>query len=206
MPRKAAKSGKSAMWTKPAVLVKTRTARVLALSIVFVTVAMLIGVAGREPAQRDVAALPVQPATSKAAAIATETTGAPNRASSAPSNRPASALKPSVVTTVTETRLASTAPVSVQEPEVITIIGCLERDDDKFRLGDTEGENAPQGRSWSTGFLKRKNRSVDVVDARNRFKLADRVGERVRATGVLVDGDIELRSLRRVATSCEKEA
>jgi hypothetical protein len=52
----------------------------------------------------------------------------------------------------------------------------------------------------------RSNRSVDVVDTRNRLKLEDHVGERVSATGTLVDGDMQLRSLRRVASSCAKDA
>ena len=89
---------------------------------------------------------------------------------------------------------------------MITITGCLERDDDTFRLNDTEGENVPRSRSWKGGFLTRRNRSVDVVDARNRLRLEDHVGARVSATGTLVDGDMQIRSLRRVSASCADEA
>ena len=206
MSRKSAKSGKSAMWAKPALVLKTRTARALALAIVFVMGAMFIVVAGREPSPPDVAAVDVPLAKPEPTVGTARTTAPANRAPSARPATSAPAPKPSVVTTVTDTRVASTAAAPAQDPEVITITGCLEQDDDKFRLEDTEGEDAPQSRGWTTGFLKRKNRSVDVIDARNRFKLADHVGERVRATGALVDGDIQLRSLRRIASSCEQEA
>jgi hypothetical protein len=85
-------------------------------------------------------------------------------------------------------------------------MGCLEGDEGEFRLTNTAGEDAPRARSWKGGFLRRSNRSVDVVDAVNRLRLADHVGERVSATGTLVDGDMQLRSLRRVASRCDEDA
>jgi hypothetical protein len=84
----------------------------------------------------------------------------------------------------------------------VTITGCLERDSDAFRLKDTAGQNAPKARSWKSGFLKKGSASIDVVDAANRLKLTDHVGERVSVTGVLADREIHVRSLRRVAASC----
>jgi hypothetical protein len=160
--------------------------------VVFATAAACIVLARRQASQPDTAAPELQP---QAATAAQDTIG---------SRATTGAPKPTAVAPVSETtRVASAA---AQEAHAITITGCLERNDDKFRLKDTEGENSPQSRSWKAGFLRRSNRAVDVVDTRNRFKLAEHVDERVSATGTLVDGDMRLQSLRRLATSCEKEA
>jgi hypothetical protein len=43
-----------------------------------------------------------------------------------------------------------------------------------------------------------------VVDRANRLQLPDHVGERVVVTGMLVDREMQVRSLRRVATSCKE--
>jgi hypothetical protein len=86
----------------------------------------------------------------------------------------------------------------------VTITGCLERDSDSFRLKDTTGQNAPKARSWKSGFLKKGSASVDVVDAANKVKLPTHVGQRVSVTGMLVDREMQVRSLQRVATSCAK--
>jgi hypothetical protein len=110
-----------------------------------------------------------------------------------------------VITSVSETARVAPAEAAApaQDPDAITITGCLELDDETFRLTETEGEDAPRARSWKGGFLRRSNRSVDVVDGPSRLRLADHVGERVIATGTLVDGDMQIRSLRRVAASCD---
>jgi hypothetical protein len=84
----------------------------------------------------------------------------------------------------------------------VTITGCLERDDETFRLKDTTGLNAPTSRSWKSGFLKKKSASIEVVDAAHRLKLTDHVGQRVSVTGVLVDREMQVRSLQRVSTTC----
>ena len=44
--------------------------------------------------------------------------------------------------------------------------------------------------------------SIEVVDAAHRLKLPDHVGQKVSVTGTLVDREMQVRSLRRVATSC----
>jgi hypothetical protein len=64
------------------------------------------------------------------------------------------------------------------------------------------GGVAPKSRSWRSGFLKKGSASLEVIDAANRLKLTDHVGQRVSVTGVLVDRGIRVRSLQRVATSC----
>jgi hypothetical protein len=84
----------------------------------------------------------------------------------------------------------------------VTITGCLEREDDGFRLKNTSGTDAPKSRSWRSGFLKKGSASVDVVDPPKKLRLSEHVGERVSMTGVLVDRDIQVRSMHRVAPSC----
>ena len=88
------------------------------------------------------------------------------------------------------------------KPSRVTITGCLERADETFRLKDTEGDSAPKARSWKSGFLKKGKTAVDVVDAGNHLNLSNHIGERVTVTGMLVDREIRVRSLQRVAASC----
>jgi hypothetical protein len=90
----------------------------------------------------------------------------------------------------------------VAQPTPVTITGCLERDDEMFRLKDTAGADAPRSRSWKSAFLKKGSAPVEVVDASNRLRLTNHVGERVSVTGTLRDGEMQIRSLRRVAASC----
>ena len=96
----------------------------------------------------------------------------------------------------------SPAKPSVVKSTPVTITGCLERDDQTFRLKDTDGANAPKSRSWKTGFLKKGSASIEVVDAANRLKLNDHVGQRVSLTGILVDREMQARLLQRVSPSC----
>lgn len=88
----------------------------------------------------------------------------------------------------------------------VTITGCLELDKETYRLKDTTGLDAPKSRSWKSGFLKKKTASIAVVDATNKVKLPNHVGERVEVTGMLVDREMQVRSLQRIATSCNQEA
>ena len=91
----------------------------------------------------------------------------------------------------------------VAKPAPVTIAGCLERDDETFRLKDTSGEDAPRSRSWKSAFLKKGSAPVEVVDASKRLKLTNHVGQRVSVTGTLSDGEMQIRSLRRIAASCK---
>jgi len=43
---------------------------------------------------------------------------------------------------------------------------------------------------------------VAVVDASNRLKLPSHVGERISVTGMLVDREMQGRTLQRLAASC----
>ena len=98
-----------------------------------------------------------------------------------------------------------TEPVAAERPQqtaAVTITGCLERNDETFRLKDTAGASAPKARSWKSGFLKKSSATIAVVDASNRVKLPTHVGQRVSVTGTLVDREMQVRSLQRVAASC----
>jgi hypothetical protein len=93
------------------------------------------------------------------------------------------------------------APKTASElPDAVSLEGCLEQSGETFRLKDTAGEDAPKSRSWKSGFLKKGSKPVEVVDWNNRLK--SHVGERVSVSGMFVDGEMHVRSLRRVAATC----
>jgi len=96
------------------------------------------------------------------------------------------------------------AKASAAESAGVTITGCLERDNDRFRLRDTTGGDAPKGRSWKSGFLKKGSASIQIVDAANRLKLANHIGQRVSVTGMLLDREMQARLLQRVGTPCDR--
>jgi len=115
------------------------------------------------------------------------------------------ASTPTIVSAADNTRQAE--PVRVEPeahvaPEMVTIAGCLAQDGESFRLKDTSGSDAPKSRSWKTAFLHKGPGSVEVVDGSHRLKLTNHVGERVSVTGTMTDGEMQVRSLRRVASSC----
>jgi len=93
-------------------------------------------------------------------------------------------------------------PVSDAKVARVTIEGCLERDDDTFRLTDTTGTNAPTARSWKSGFLKKRPAAIEVRDAVKRVNLASHVGQRVSVTGTLVDRQMRVGSLQPISLSC----
>jgi hypothetical protein len=105
----------------------------------------------------------------------------------------------------------STPNIPAEEPKseavatastLVTVTGCLERTDETFQLKDTSGADAPRTRSWKTGFLKKRSTSLDVVDASNRLKMKNYVGQRISLTGTLNDREMHARSLEPVAPSC----
>ena len=104
------------------------------------------------------------------------------------------------VEVVREVKLA--AQNQAAQPAPVTFTGCLERDDETFRLKNTSGADAPRSRSWKSAFLKKGSAPVEVVDASNRLKLTNHVGQRVSVTGTLSDGELQIRSMRRIAASC----
>ena len=114
----------------------------------------------------------------------------------------AKAERAAMVTTAADADPLALPRAGAPRPEPVTIVGCLERDDSLFKLKDTTGEDAPKARSWKSGFLKKSSASVIVSDPSNRAKLPSHVGQRVSVTGTLVDREMQVRSLQRVAASC----
>jgi len=87
------------------------------------------------------------------------------------------------------------APVAVVpvDPNTVTMIGCLESDGSKYRLADVQGNQAPKGRSWKTGFVTKKTKNIDLVGAPASLKLQDHVGHKVSVSG-LKDDDTHLKA------------
>jgi hypothetical protein len=129
-------------------------------------------------------------------------TSEPASGSNAPAieSTPKAAIVEAAATTP-RAEAASRAPA--QAASAVTVTGCLERDDDKFQLKDTSGENAPRSRSWRSGFLRKGSASIDVTDAANRLRLPSHVGHRVSLTGMLVDREMQARSLQMLAANCD---
>ena len=84
----------------------------------------------------------------------------------------------------------------------VTVTGCLERDDDIYRLTETTGKQAPRARSWKTGFIMKRNSNLAIVDASKKLKLKDHVGHRVSMTGSVQDGQMRAHGMRHLAASC----
>ena len=95
------------------------------------------------------------------------------------------------------------APATAAALDEVTITGCLEiaKDDDRFRLSDTEGANAPQARSWRSGFRKR-SAPVDLIGSTEALTLYREVGQRVAVSGVLSSRKLKVSSVRVVSPSC----
>jgi hypothetical protein len=103
---------------------------------------------------------------------------------------------------VLKTAVESTSKADVQNVAPVTITGCLELDEETFWLKGTSGVDAPKSRSWRSGFLKRRPSPIELVDAANTLKLANYVGQRVAATGILMNREMRARSLQRVGAAC----
>ncbi len=111
--------------------------------------------------------------------------------------------------TVAVEREASAAPKTVVTPEItgagaVTITGCLETTvrEDRFRLTDTEGAEAPKARGWRSGFLKKRPAPVELVQAPDKEALLKYVGHRVSATGVLTDRELKVHSFEPAGAAC----
>jgi hypothetical protein len=92
-----------------------------------------------------------------------------------------------------------------QKTALVTITGCLEqRGAETFRLKDASGTAVPASRTWKSGFLKKGPSTIEVVDRANHAKLPAHVGQRVSVTGVLVDREMRVSTLQRIASSCNK--
>lgn len=193
-----------------------RFARAIGVGVVIAAVATAaLLIAAREPAATAKVTLPpediaAEPAPKKAVVAPAAKKAPAGRAQAATPTvaRQTPAIAAAATPVVTATTTASTPEVAskavVQEPAAVTLTGCLDEDDGRFQLKDTAGEDAPKSRSWKSGFLRKRSASVEIVDAPNRLRLPDHVGERVSVTGMLTDDrEMQVRSLRRVAESCD---
>jgi hypothetical protein len=95
------------------------------------------------------------------------------------------------------------AKTGAQAAEIVTITGCLEKKDDAFRLTDTGGADAPKSRSWKTLGLTKHASSVALVDSTKRLKLGSHVGERVSVSGAMLEKEMQLKSMKSVAATCD---
>jgi hypothetical protein len=100
---------------------------------------------------------------------------------------------------------ATTPKAEVVSQPPVTVTGCLEVsvDEDRFRLTDTDGANAPKARSWRSGFLKKRSTPVELVEVPDRSVLQKYVGHRVVATGLLTSRELRVQSLQSAGSSCD---
>ncbi|MGH8639395.1 MAG: hypothetical protein ACREUZ_19845, partial [Burkholderiales bacterium] len=137
----------------------------------------------------------------KATAVASAKTPAVESTVKAPAPKP-TVKTPAVEPAPKETPVESTAKPDVPDAAPVTITGCLELDEQRFWLKDASGVGAPKSRSWRSGFLKKRSSPIELVAATSTLNLPGYVGQRVAATGMLLNGEMRARSLQRVAASC----
>lgn len=114
-------------------------------------------------------------------------------------SKAAAAARPKPAATAETKSVAATAA-----PNTVTITGCVERDDNEFRLTDTAGTQVPKSRSWKSGFLKKRASDIDVVESSTKTRLRDHVGHRDALTGTMTDNDsLRVQWVRHLAASCE---
>ena len=98
--------------------------------------------------------------------------------------------------------MESTSNVAGQTVTSVTITGCVANDEATFWLKDTSGADAPKSRNWKSGFLKKRPATIELLDATHVLRLPNYVGQRVAATGTLVNREMRAHSLQRIAASC----
>lgn len=143
---------------------------------------------------------PVQPAPQENSAAEPEKSQVPVKKSTAP--KPSTSASPMKGAPVASATAPSAAPARETKDEPVTVTGCLELDNQEYRLTDTEGSNAPKSRSWKSGFIKKHAADLEVVDAAKSLRLATHLGQRVTITGVVADRKMQARSLVIAARSC----
>jgi type IV secretory pathway VirB10-like protein len=128
------------------------------------------------------------------------------------SERSAPPIAPAPIATApVRTNVAPTTvrplPVSTDNAGLVpvTLTGCLEMtvNRDAFRLSDTDGDAAPRSRSWRTAFIKKRTTPVALIEAPDPHGLQVEVGKRVAATGLLIDREMKVSSVRVVGASCD---
>ena len=148
--------GSTPRWKKGTPLM-TRRGRVVVLASACLVSATLALVQFRPPARQQSPAIDAQP---QLAAVEEPVVQAPaarpaaKKAVATTSRRPAATASkalPAPAKSDMTTVVTAPAPRGNQDavvPSMVTISGCLEQNDERFRLKDTAGDNAPKGRSW----------------------------------------------------------
>jgi hypothetical protein len=174
--------------TRPARAVSTRTmfAAVLAVLGAAIVIGAVTSNVSRESAAPHPTVNP-SPASATSPALASATSAEAAIPAIAPASEPAAAA-------------------STRSGPVTTLTGCLAREETAYKLKDTSGDAAPRSRSWKTGFLRKASTSVELYDSSNHAKLPTHVGQRVSVTGELIDREMYVRSLQRVAASCASKS
>jgi hypothetical protein len=183
--KKAARTKKPARGKKPMGLTSALGPKATTM-VVCITIAAGITVAARQQQARAKERMD--------AARELVVSAEPGKAKPAPSINDAKA--PASAAPNAETAAAGTSGSASGKP--LTVVGCLERTDEGYRLRDTSGADAPKARSWKSGFLKKSTASLDVVDASRTLQLPSHVGRRVSVTGTVTDREMSARTLRRV--------
>jgi ABC-type uncharacterized transport system auxiliary subunit len=156
------------------------------------------------PKAKKAATARVQPKTTASKATASKTTASTASKPSTAVGQPATTVTTAATTWRVPAPEPATSKVLAQESEAVTLTGCLEeRKDHTFRLKDATGADAPKSRGWKSGFLKKGSATIDLVDSANRTKLESHVGQQISVTGMLADREMQVRSLQRVAESCD---
>ena len=115
---------------------------------------------------------------------------------------PADATPPARETPVMESRSVATKHQD-EESIATTIGGCLVHDDGMFKLKDTDGDHAPKSRSWKSGFIKKGSARIELIDAGQRVDFKSHVGYRVNVSGMLVDREMQVRSIKGGTERCD---
>lgn len=93
------------------------------------------------------------------------------------------------------------AAVPAASIDTVTLSGCLDFDGKSAWLKNTSGLDAPRTRSWRSGFLKKSKPRIALVDGPASVESYD--GRQVSVTGVLVDREMHVTSLRPIADDCQ---
>lgn len=139
----------------------------------------------------------------RAEAPATPATPAPERAHPTPAPAIEHKPRPATDAVAADDRESQGGVTTGPTPTVVTLTGCLVRSDKDFRLNDTTGVNAPRSRSWKSGFLAKRPASISIVPSSSELPLSKHVGERVTVSGTLIERQMQVRTLRRVSSSCD---
>jgi len=179
-----------------------RTQAIFLIVIGVVAAAAMLIAARQSSRPSDIAAMDFQ---QDKAAVSHARASKSAASQAAPSRAALDTTLASDATAVNTPAVESSEKAPVQMAAAVTITGCLEHAHETFRLKDTTGVEAAKSRSWKSGFFKKSSASIEVVDAANRLQLLTHVGQRVSVTGMLVEREMQGRSLKRIAASCDIE-